>query len=211
VPVGSFQLEAGTTFTTTSSDDQFEVGEVLLRYGVAEAVELRLVPPSWSDSGDASGWGDVGIGAKLALPTIWGASKTALLVGASLPTASRPQGEPGLVVPELRVVGEWDLGETWGLGTNLGLTLDHDNGDRFTSAIATVVLGRDLSQQAGLFLEWAASSRNRIGGSAVHLFDAGVTYQVNPLLQVDARVGVELAGSAQGWTVGLGVVTRFDP
>lgn len=207
LPVGSLQLEAGATFATTDAEDQLEVGEVLLRYGFAEAVELRLVAPSWIDDGTTTGWGDVTLGAKLALPTVWGASKTALLVGASLPTGS----EPGEVLPELRLVGEWDLGATWGLGTNLGLALENEAGRRFSSGIATVVLGRDLGPRSGLFLEWAGASRNRPGGSAVHLFDAGVTYQVNPLLQLDARVGVELAGSAQSWTIGLGVVTRKDP
>jgi hypothetical protein len=68
---GVLQLEAGGTYVDVDVEKATSLGELLVRYGITQGIELRLVTLTylWSDSPDGtlSGFADSAIGAKIQL------------------------------------------------------------------------------------------------------------------------------------------------
>jgi hypothetical protein len=86
----------------------------------------------------------------------------------------------------LRLAAEWELPDDFGLGVMPGIAWQHnDNGERYTSGIFGIVLGKELSERSR-FVEYAAPqiARGRNGGS-LSTFDFGGSYLLTDTVQVD--------------------------
>lgn len=201
------QIEAGYTFTRAGRTDQHAFGEVLLRLGVAQRVELRLAANSYQlDRGDqhSRGLEDADITAKLRFankPAI------ALIVGSGLPTGTAPDAGHGLS-PEAVFVLEPSLGDKMGLGLNIGIASRSSGDQRSTEMYASASFDMDVTKRTQAYLE-TYGIRTTAGDSERSLFaDAGLTHRLMADLQIDGRVGRRLDASGE-WSIGAGVTRRF--
>lgn len=213
VAPGLFQLEAGYTFTRSGDERQHELGEALLRVGIAEPIELRLGVPTFTLTDGAGvereGLGDASIGlkARLVEPAAAGTPRTALLLGTSLPTGAGGIGASGLQ-PGATVALAWDLPDGVGLGVNLGYESVEAEGGDFGRAKGSVAVGVPVAGPIGAFLEGFLLVPEGSRPEEPFL-DGGVTWLVGPNLQLDARVGAGFEGPDPGYFAGAGLSARW--
>jgi hypothetical protein len=212
VPRSSVQFEGGTTWERVGTDDWFSGPELLVRWGLTNRLELRLVPPNLvavdTDRRGAktSGLGDGAIGAKVAL----GGEPTAGWDLAMIATASLPTGEDGFtsdaVDPAIIVAAGRDVAPGWSLGTQVQAEWPTVGDEREPAWGATLVVGRSLGERAGAFLEMAVMVPNE--GDESTVLHHGYTLLVSSRFQLDAHVGVGLSDAAPDVFAGAGFALR---
>ena len=207
VPRGLLQIEAGATFEDGGGGDETTSGpELLLRWGFAHNWELRIGVPDWVDQrGGTSGVSDGSLGVKWQLGPTAAGWDLGLIGTVSLPVGDRDLTSDE-VDPDLIVTAGRGLGELWSLGGQVGIGRESSGTDHETVLSATLVLGRGLGANGGLFLEIFAEDRDE-GDTAV-LFHHGYTYLVTPTFQWDVHAGVGLNDEAPDFLVGLGLTWR---
>lgn len=212
VAPGLVQLETGYTFSRSGDARQHDVGELLLRVGVRERIELRLGVNSFSvleDGREAEGFQDASIGLKANLfgSGADGEPRTALLVGTTLPTGADGFGADGLQTGAILALA-WDLPAGWGLGANLGYERIEDEGEDIGQGTASVALGVPVTERLGAFLESFVLVPE--GSREVEPFvDGGFTYLPSPDLQLDVRVGLGFEGPDPDYLAGTGLSVRW--
>jgi len=220
VPVQSFQLEAGYLFSRSGSNtdatDTHVLPDLLARYGIARAVEVRLVTAGWTiqktSSGEVSGFSDISVGAKIALAEERDARpQMGLLVELSLPSGAE-EFTNDYVIPKVLFLGANSLGHRLGLTYNIGPTLvtEDRNGETDTNIDLNyaVALSRPVGGGATLFGELYGTFAGGSDRSNSHNFQAGITLLLSPVVQIDVRGGVGLSGSELDWLVGAGLAFR---
>lgn len=189
VPVGVLQVESGVTASRAGSEDSLGGPELLLRYGVAKGVELRFGPPNYTRirQGD-SGFDDFYLGAKVEL-----SDDLAVIPGVSIPSDGRFASDETTG----EVIFAWgrDLDERHSIGAGFGKSLSDD------SWLATVVVGKSLSEYLGAFLEAVIEGAEGRTAAMAHF---GGAYRPSPCIQFDAHAGVGLNKYAPDWFVGVG-------
>ncbi len=210
---GWMQLEGGATRTEAGSDREWSLGELLLRIGLSERVELRLEPGSYLEGdgpgAEISGWEDASVGAKveLASATEGGLPDLALIAGLSLPTGEEGVGNDD-PHPEVVLAASWDLAPRLGLGANVGVGESEEDGRDFLEGKASLALGIDVADDWGAFVEAFALYPESSGGEESHFLDAGLTWLVTPDLQLDLRAGRGL-DAEEATFVGAGLAVRW--
>jgi len=190
---------------------------VLFRFGVSDAVELRLETDgrlvqrtrdgATGVSRTERGYADSSIGMKWHVMDEQEATPSlAVLLCADLDSGSSAFRGDG-VRPSLRVSAEWELPADYSLGIMPGISAEKNNaGKRFTSGQFGIVLGKSFSDKFHGFVEVAASqiALARNGGSHVVL-DTGVAYLLSDSMQIDTAVARGLSRNApnSSWTVGF--------
>jgi hypothetical protein len=219
---GRFQIETSLAAERNKADgvkDKQYSTPTLLRYGIADAWELRLesdgrMRATSTDMASgaratASGYGDVSLGVKWHVFDEAGARPSlGLLAHVDLDTGSaafRAAGKGG----SLRAVAEWELPDEFSLGVMPGVAWQrNDDGGRYTSAIFGVVLGKEWNDRFRTFIEYAAQqvAHARDGGT-VATVNAGAAYLLTNTVQVDTALsrGVTDKTPDWSWTVGLSV------
>jgi hypothetical protein len=211
LPRGVWQIESGVTRTSDGPAHLLAVGEAVVRIGVNERAEFRVIPPSYLhltvDGLDESqsGQTDSAVGLKLASPNRAGrAWRIALMSHLILPT-----GDPGLARSELGV--DIFLISAWRLASTLDLTF---NG----GVVATE--GAHSSLQYGMLqIEGALSPRlalfagARVVTNEFHRFlghgATGLVYRAAEGVLLDLRLGMGLDAPVDEETsVGLGITWR---
>jgi hypothetical protein len=208
---GRFQIEAGVTHGEADGAETTAFGEFLLRIGVAAHTEIRLGLGSWlQEAGDRDGAANPTLGLKQRFLRGEGARPDFAVI--ALTTVPLGSDEVASSQAEPAVVGaaQWDLGETIGLGVNLGWSSLHDaaRDEHFSSAWLSASLGLAASDRGGLFLEGFGFDGEEPGGGNTGYLDAGATYALGPDLQLDARYGRGLNGRDDEWFAGAGFVVR---
>lgn len=211
---GVYQLEAGYTFFRFGNTDTHRIGEALIRTGVIEGLELRILLPSFLSDADASGIGDANLGMKLGLfesGVSEGLPSMSLLLGTGVPIGDEDFGADGWE-PEAKLLLGWALTERLGLGANVNYTQrDPDFGDRYDEWGASVSLGFPLTRRLSGFGEYFAI-RPDFGGDAGDrdYVDGGITFLLSDDFQLDARVGVGVdSPEDDDFFVGAGISKRF--
>ena len=218
VAPGRFQLETGYTFTRRGDDKQHALGELLLRIGLWQQIELRLGGNSyvWLDSpdGDADGFEDLSLGVKIKL--LEGSERFELtrpavgvIIATTLPTGADDLGEDE-PQPEFILAMAWDLSERFSLGSNLNYAYLSEDGDRFHQFSGSVALGITLTEKWGTYIEYFGFVPESDDGPNTSFFNGGFTYLINDDLQLDARVGVGVFnGDRPDYFTGVGVSWRW--
>ena len=213
---GRVQLEAGYTYEEAGAIASQTFGEILLRIGLAESVELRLGANSYaresSPGGDSSGIENSFVGIKL--ETGRGSQEpaflkpaTALLIGTSLPTGSSEVREPHLE-PGIILALDWALQDPLGIASNVGLFYASEDGEQFALGSFSTALGIDLGGSWGAFLEYFTLVPSGSDRAARHFLDAGFTYLISEDFQLDIRGGTELSGDTD-YFAGIGLAYRW--
>jgi hypothetical protein len=210
VPADSLQLEGGATWLDGSEGSELLSGpELLLRWGIAESVELRLVAPDrlWDSAADGiDGFTDVAVGAKFQLARGAAGWDAALIAIAYLPT-----GDIGLtsdaVDPVVAVAVARDVSPNWSLGAQVTTAWPTIDEDRRLAAGATVVLGAGLGERVGTFIELAAERlEDEPTGILLH---HGYTFAMTPTVQLDLHAAAGLNDAAPDLLLGAGFAVRW--
>jgi len=219
VAPGVFQLESGYTFGEIEGISVHNLGEVLLRVGVADRLGLRFGVNScqWvrAPRTTRQGLQDSSIGMKLRLfdnggQTGLGSPQVAVLASTSLPTGASVASQAKLQ-PEVRLAVAWDLSERLSLGTNFFYAYTNDVvvDERFHQAGATLALGIALTDRWGTYTEYFGAYSVVRNGPRENYVNGGFTFLVESDLQLDARIGYGLNGLDDDYFIGFGSGVRW--
>ena len=155
---------------------------------------------------EVEGIGDVVVRFKY---NLWGndggATAAGLLPYLKVPThsaVSNDEWEGGLIVPLA-----WNFAKNMGLGLQAEVARNfEDGGGHYWALSHTAVLGVSITEQLGLYLEYAGTVSELPYES---LASAGITYQVNDNLQFDVGGLLGLNNPSQDLSVFSGVTVRF--
>jgi len=228
VPRRSLQVEAGFLHSdldlSPGSSSLDEVGQLLLRYGLGDALELRFAWDGWQwaeidapglVSLEEDGAGDAAFGAKLALADERGPRPDiAVLAHVRLPVGDDAFSSDAFD-PSFRFSFAHSLGERFSLGYNAGVAWETSQllgGDETTRsrAIWTLALGSSLGRRAGVFVEAFGDTGLSDEGRTATLVDGGWTYLLRPNLQLDVSGGFGVSDAVEdSWFAGFGASWRW--
>jgi Putative MetA-pathway of phenol degradation len=210
VPKGSLQLENGLTWTNDHGQQTVDLSETLLRFGVSDRTELRIVVPNYlgSIAGriSASGFGDVAVGMKQQVGPLPGGFDLSVIVALSLPTGADRVSSHGFD-PFVRFPWSKDLKKGWSIGGMQSLFSYTENGKRNLVWETTFYLEKQITKAWDVFAEYAGDFAQR-GGSkeVVHL---GTAYKITPTNQVDFHFGYGLSRATPGRFFAAGYSLRI--
>jgi len=222
VPAGGVQIESGVTFATDNDEGEvrdWTLGEVLVRVGLAESLELRIGVPNYSstrvcDAADGctteDGFTDSALGLKVRLmdqEDLW--PEAAVLGSVGLPTGASSKSADGLI-PEVKLALGYDFPGPLSLGVNLNASGPRDaDGDHYLEPSASASLAIDLGDRWGAYAEYFGFYPVDSPVADTHYLNAGVTFLVSRNVQLDARVGVGLVEESEDVFAGMGISVRF--
>ena len=223
VGYGRFQVESGYTYTHTKSGpittDTHDLPELLLRYGVAQRLELRfawegMVFERQADRDNAraldeSGSTDLEFGVKYALSKQEGwRPQSAVIVAVTAPGGS-PAFSSRQVDAEVNYCYSWEFTKRLSLNCSTGSRWTGELGDRLSFFFQSASVEYELTERLHFYSEWFAFfRRDSIDNRPQHYFDAGCTYLVTPNVQLDWRAGLGLNDAADDFFTGCGLVIR---
>lgn len=222
VGTGRFQIETSFALERNKANgirERTYSTPTLLRFGLSDTVEarietdgrMRLVTDDLASGKrqTENGYADVSLGVKWHVADEQGMRPSmGVLAHVDLNSGSAAFRAPGNG-GSLRLAAEWELPNDFGLGVMPGIAWQHnDNGERYTSGIFGIVLGKELNERSRVFVEYAAPqiARSSNGGS-VSTFDFGGAYLLSNRVQVDTAVsrGLNRNTPDWSWTVGLSI------
>lgn len=217
VDPGFFQLEFGATWFEADDDNVMTLPEALLRVGLSDRWELRLAPGSWLEIDrpgreDLSGVTNARVGFKVelvqAVADVLGGMDLALIGTTTVPT-----GDDDLVSgrwqPEIVLAAGWGLTDRVSLGSNLGVARLDDDGEWFTAAWISGVIGVAVRDRWGAFFELFVFNAERDDGPETVTLQTGATYLFSDDLQFDARIARRLSTEGPDMLIGVGGAWRF--
>jgi hypothetical protein len=199
VPQGYLQVETGA-FYTSFEENNFKTevwgyNTTLLRFGILERLELRL---GWNfeetrfsfngteDPNVLSGFSPLLAGAKVAITQEDGWLPEIGLIGhLFLPFTASNDYRPQTTGTDFRFSLAHTLSETSSIGYNVGA--QWFEGTEGVAYIYTLAYGYSVTDTLGLYAEIYGDFPEN--GKANHLWDAGLTYLLQPNIQLDATVG----------------------
>lgn len=211
VAPGRFQFESGYKLTDLSGGGSSTLShlapDLLIRNGLSETVELRAFIPGWvqeTGDGNASGFSDISIGAKMHLADESGwRPESAVLIEASLPTGSSDitADDP---IPKALFLGSHTLNDAWSVTYNAGASFITGDDDRIEWNYA-IGAATALPSGVTVFAEIFGAEVSESGFDDRRSIQAGATWLLNNRLQLDARAGGGLIDSDPDWFLGFGV------
>lgn len=200
-----WQIEAGFFNTRVGAANSTSAGDLLLRYGVSECAELRLIGLSYGISGGVRGWLDPSIGFKLRLNK---APTEIALIGQS----SVPVGQGALRAnrwnPTLKLAWSHSLGVPT-VGGNLAVAAIGSGSGRFTQSALSVWLSRPLNSRTTVVFEAWGVDRISQGGPSASFASLATAYLIDNDTQVDLRLGTGFHQRRDGWFLQGGISFRF--
>lgn len=219
VTQGRVQIEAGYVFTydRPAEVDVYEhaVGDVLLRVGLCQRLELRVGWPGWiatsiPGEGSSSQTLDPNVGFMLDLwPQRGWRPQTAVL--AAVPITL--QGDP-FALDSLQPLGQllylWQLGDRWSVGGTTGLALFDVEGDRFVELQQTASADCLLTPRLSSFGEWSMlADHGSSDPGSEHMLGGGFSLLISERVQATWRAAVGLNARAPDFLTGIRVAVRF--
>jgi len=206
VAPGTFQAELGYAFNGNGLNSQ-ELGQLLLRYGVTPALELRGGVGSYviNESPFDDGYAGTSVGAKLRLV------RTATSALSGVATLGLPTGTGAFDTPDDRARQTLKLAFDGALGE--GLTLSVNGGASFfytdDSAVEWLfipTLSFGLTEATGAYVGYAGFYDD---GPNANWVEGGLTFLANPDTQLDVNTGLRVDDNGNDFFLGVGVAHRF--
>ncbi|MFT4020388.1 MAG: transporter [Acinetobacter sp.] len=198
------RVENGQEKTTTIQ------GDLLLRTGLADGLELQLGwdGPAWTQiknpgrKTEDHGLGDVSVGLKKAIDLNDEKMSMAVLARATIATGNKnfTAGDDIYTLGSTVMYQQNDL-----VSTGITMLYEIQDGDWSVSAIPT--LNYTFSNKWSGFSEFVYRKQESLADQTS--LATGVIYALNARTQLDASIGVGLAGDAPDYTGGLGISFLF--
>lgn len=209
VPLGSLQIEAGFLHELSEMDEVKElkvlVPTTLFRYGVMNALELRLVMNYESIRDRVSqitnrGLSDLELGAKVQLYKKEKVkTEIAFMSHIVLPTASKELSNEKLGTINKLLISH-TLNDMLSIGYNIGYDYFGVGKGNFTYTLA---VGVTLFDNFGVYLEPYGQAINL--KTQVNSFDSGVTYLLQDNIQLDFSFGTGLNHDMDYFALGFSI------
>ena len=214
LPAGFFQIETGYVHEFVTSDiSNIYYNTTVLKYGLAESVEIRLGMnylkniERWN-GGDTKfitrGFTPVVISSKVHIVREKGiCPEVAFYAGIGLPGTGKSQFMTSYLAPSLKVAAMHTIGSNFSLVYNIGTLWDGETAQ--STGIYTVSLGMSVSEGIGVFIENYAYFRK---GFFDIRSDTGITWLLKKNLQVDLSGGLGLNSKAPNGFISCGISWR---
>ncbi len=214
LPAGFFQIETGYVYEFVTSDiSNTFYNTTVLKYGLAESVEIRLGMnylknvERWN-GGDTKfitrGFTPVVISSKVHIAREQGIRpEIAFYAGIGLPGTGKSQFMTNYIAPSLKVAAMHTIGSNFSLVYNIGTLWDGETSQ--PTGIYTVSLGMSVSEDIGVFIENYAYFKT---GLFDFRSDAGITWLLKKNLQVDLSGGLGLNKKAPNGFISCGISWR---
>lgn len=210
IPKGSLQLENGISWTSDHSDRSLDFSETLVRFGVSQRTELRLVIPNYQyviSTAAGSGFSDAAIGLKQQLGPLPEHFDLSVIVAVSLPTGSDGVSSHGFD-PFVKSPWSKELRKGWSLGGMQSLFWNTRGGTRNLVWEPTIMAEKEISEPWSVFVEYAGDFAQQSGSKQIAHF--GSAYRVTPRQQVDCHFGFGLSPAAPTHFFAVGYSIRLD-
>jgi hypothetical protein len=211
VPKGSLQMENGLTWTNDHGQRMLDLSETLVRLGITDRTELRIVVPNYLGGLTArapeSGFGDVGVGMKQQLGPLPAGFDLSVIVALSLPTGAARISSHGFD-PSIKFPWAKDLKDGWSIGGMLSLFWYTQDGKRNLTWEPTIYLEKQITKPWDVFAEYGGDFA-QLGGSR-ELAHFGTAYKITPKNQVDLHFGFGLSRATPGQFFAVGYSFRID-
>lgn len=206
VAPGIFQLETGFFRTQVGSSVTTSFGDGLLRYGLNQKFELRLIGVAYGFTSGVEQWLEPSLGFKARLIQTPKAEVT--FIGQT----TVPVGEGALRSnewnPTLKLAATTPLGKDT-LGGNLVFARLGSGAGQFDQSAISIFLARPLSGSTALTGEVWAVDRISRGGPGAGFTSLAITHLLDNDRQLDLRVGTGFNQSRDGWFLQGGFSVRF--
>lgn len=206
VAPGVLQLEVGFFRTQIGSSITTSVGDGLLRCGLNQKFELRLIGVAYGLATGVEQWLEPSLGFKARL--IQNSKGEVTLIGQTV----IPVGEGALRTnewnPTIKLAATTTLG-TDTLGGNLVFARLGSGAGRFDQGAISLFLARPLSGSTALTGEVWAVDRISSGGPGAGFASLALTHFVDNDRQLDLRIGTGFNQSRDGWFLQGGFSVRF--
>jgi hypothetical protein len=208
VAPGTFQAGLGYAVNGNGITSH-ELGQLLLRYGVLDGLELRGGVGSYvlNESPFEDGYGGTSVGAKLRLfrtevSALSGVATLGLPTGDAFGTSDRAR-------QELKLAYDGALGEGLTLSVNGGASFFYDEGvqdDRAVEWLFVPTLSFGLTDEVGAYVGYAGFYTDGPNASWV---EGGFTLLATLDTQLDLNTGLRVDDTGDAFFVGLGLAHRF--
>ena len=211
VPKASLQFENGLTWTSDHGQTTLDLSETLVRFGVSDRTELRIVVPNYlaglSGPTAVSGFGDVAVGMKQQLGPLPGDFDLSVIAAVSLPTGADRVSSHGFD-PFVKFPWSKDLKSGWSFGGMESLFWNTEDRRRNLTGESTLYIEKQLTRPWDAFAEYGGDFPQWGGSREVAHF--GTAYKITPKNQIDFHFGFGLSHSAPGRFFGVGYSFRID-
>jgi hypothetical protein len=218
VDAGHLQIEASfVEYAQDAGTEEWDVLPTNIKVGVLNNVDVQIVlspdqDVSPNQGPHAAGFGDSQLRIKV---NLWGndGGDTALAV---MPFVQFPTGESDLTVGHVEygliVPFAFQINDKTGMGLMLEADFlrDEENDGWDTSLVHSATIGRELTDQVGMYVEYVGVLP--LGGGTADYqayFDVGMTYALTEDLRLDTGLNVGLTNNAEDLRVFAGISYRL--
>ena len=205
----TFQMELGFFRTQISGDSFWSTGDFLLRYGINEDFEIRLIGLSYGFTpGGVEDLLDPSVGFKYRLQR-GGAEKPELTF---IGQTTVPVGESALRANSVNPTAKLAWTMPYGPGTiggNFVYARFGAAGSRFNQGAVSLFYSQSLDAKFTLTGEVWAVDRTGPGSDGAGFGSLAGTYLLNPNAQIDLRLGSGFNEGRDGWFLQGGFSFRF--
>jgi hypothetical protein len=211
VPKGSLQFENGLSWTSDHGQTSLDLSETLVRFGVFDRTELRVVVPNYiaglTGLTPTSGFGDLAVGLKHQLGPLRGDFDLAVIAAISVPTGSDRVTSHGFD-PFVKFPWSKDLEEGWSIGGMESLFWYTQHRQRNLTGESTIYIEKQLTKPWDAFAEYGGDFAQQGGSKEVVHF--GTAYKVTPKNQIDFHFGFGISRAAPSRFFAVGYSLRID-
>lgn len=194
-PENMIGVEAGLEFSIDLFKKQASIGQLMMRYGVNDKLEIRTFLGSYSIADEAliggsrtnSGFQDMAIGTKYNLFSDDDKATVSALAEVSVPVGT-DEFTSGEFVPSLGVLADFSLQKMWSVSSNLGYTFGPGNLDDFVMFTLTPGFVISNSANIGGYFGYAGIYD---GNANENWIEAGLTIGLESGAQLDMNLGYE--------------------
>ena len=199
VPKGSLQVENGLTWTDYRRYTTVDLSETLMRFGISDRSELRIVIPNYLESltgpVSASGFFDVVPGMKHQFRPLSGEFDLSVIVALSIPAGADRISSHGYD-PFIKFPWSKDLKAGSSIGGMESLFWYTEDRRRNLTGESTFYVEKQITKPSDPFAEYGGDFQQRGGSKDVAHF--GSAYKITPKNQIDFHFGFGLSHSAPG-------------
>jgi hypothetical protein len=208
VAPGTVQGELGYAFSEASGAAAHEFGQLLLRTGVTDRLELRGGLGSYIVNEGENGYDGASIGAKVTVLTTSTAALSAVTT-TTIPVGTAP-GADDRARQTVKLAFDAGLTDRLAVGVNSGASFYYSAGtreERAPEGLFLVALGGSLTSSVDAFVGYAGFYGKEDNRSWV---EGGFTVLATPDTQLDVNGGVRVDGNVDStFFLGLGIAQRL--